>query len=181
MSTPIDRLEASPPAQRAAPNRAQPASGNDLLYKAFLLYFGDPQCTKMNGPNDQHSTYVVKVYSLLAESRYLVIITTQDMLPKYTARPLHSLKWLSFQTRVMNLEVALQNEHHLPLDNNGVFDDTLTLMNRSKEQNKVVYQCRHNPLTVELIPTKKGSVHDYPASATLEAALETFHCVVYFS
>jgi hypothetical protein len=180
MATPIDKIleKKSQPAPSAG---SLSQGGNELIYKAFLLYFGDAPCTKMNGASDQHSTYVVKVYSLLAETRYLVIITTQDMLPKYSVRQLRDLKWLSFQTRVMSIDVTLHYEHHLPAENNGVFDDMLVLMQRSKEQNKVTYQCRHNPLTVELIPTKKGSIYDYPDSARLESALETFHCVVYFS
>jgi hypothetical protein len=156
------------------------AAATQLVYRAFLLYFGNPVCTKINTENDQQSTYVVRVYSMLAEARYLVLITYQDFKPKGTTRKLVDLPWISFQTRVLSLDMNL-DEHPLPRDNNGVFDNELTLLRRDKEKNKVVYQCFHNPLMVELLPSKKGSIFDYPDKVTLEAAVDTFQCVVYFA
>lgn len=156
------------------------ATPHELVYRAFLLYFGNPVCTKINSDQDQHSTYAVRVYSLLAEARYLVMITYQDLLPKGTNKLLSDIKWQSFQTRILSLDVNLE-EHSLPKENNGVFDNMLTLRKRDTEKNKVIYQCFHNPLMVELLPSKKGSIYDYPNEVTLESAIETFQCVIYFS
>jgi hypothetical protein len=152
----------------------------DLVYRAFLLYFGNPECTKNNDAQANHSTYLVRIYSLLAENRYLFLIAEQDFQPRGTTRFLADIKWLSFQTRILSLDVSLE-EHAPPKDNNGVFDNKLALRKRDKEAGKVIYQCFDNPLIVELLPTKKGSVHDYPEQVTLEAAVDTFQCVVYFA
>lgn len=152
----------------------------DLVYRAFLLYFGNPECTKINDDGANHSKYAVRVYSLLAEPRYLILIAEQDFRPKGATAFLADIKWLSFQTRVLPMDLGLE-EHAPPRTNNGVFDNELELRKRDEEGRKVVYQCFPSPLFVELLPSKKGSIHDYPAKVNLEAAVETFHCVVYFA
>jgi hypothetical protein len=72
-------------------------------------------------------------------------------------------------------------EQSIPRENNGAFDDMLTVYKRDKAANKVVYQAHNLPLIVELVAGKKGSIVDFPDKATLEGALDTFQCVVYFA
>jgi hypothetical protein len=120
------------------------------------------------------------MYSLLAEPRYLIVISYQDFLPKGTVKKLSELKWESFQSRVLKSELGLEDQS-IPKENNGVFDDQITVYKRDKSENKVVYQALNVPLIVELVAGKKGSIVDFPDKATLEGALETFQCVVYFS
>ena len=117
---------------------------------------------------------------MLAEFRYLIVVTDQDQVPMGTNVSLSDLQWKSFQLRTLSKEVKAP-EITYKKENNGVFDDDIQLVKRDKTENKVVYQCVHNPLIVELLPTKKGSVHDYPEKATLEAAMDTFQCVIYFT
>jgi hypothetical protein len=117
---------------------------------------------------------------MVSELRYLILITDNDFHQKGTLKQLSKIKWISFQLRVLSKEIAAP-EINYKRHNNGVFDDQIQLVKRDKTENKVIYQCRFNPLTVELLPTKKGSIMDYPDQSNLEAAMDTFHCVIYFS
>jgi hypothetical protein len=152
----------------------------DLVYRAFTLYYGNLPLTKINTTEEQHATYAAKMYSLLAEPRYLIVICYQDFLPKNTVKRLSEVKWESFQTRVLKSDLGIE-EQSIPRENNGVFDDQITVYKRDKSENKVVYQALNVPLIVELVAGKKGSIVDFPDKATLEGALETFQCVVYFA
>lgn len=152
----------------------------DLVYRAFSLYFGDAPLTKINSPDDQHATYAARIYSLLAEPRYLIVITYQDFEPNHTVKRLSQIPWESFQARVLKTDLGLE-DISIPRENNGVFDDQITVYKRDKPNNKVVYQCLSIPVMVELVAGKKGSILDFPEKATLEGALETFQCVVYFA
>jgi len=93
---------------------------------------------------------------------------------------LSQLPWMSFQLRMLDKEFNVPEVSYRK-ENNGVFDDEIMLQKRDAVNKKVIYQCKFNPLTVELIPSKKGSIHDYPDHSTLEAAMDSFHCVLYFS
>ena len=95
-------------------------------------------------------------------------------------KELKDIRWNSFQLRTLVNEVKAP-EINYKKENNGVFDDELILIKRDKKENKVMYQCRFNPLIVELLPSKKGSITDYPDQTTLETAMDTFQCVIYFS
>lgn len=152
----------------------------DLVYRAFNLYYGDLPLTKINSSEEQHATYAAKMYSLLAESRYLIVITYQDFEPIHTVKRLSQIPWESFQTRVLKNDLGLEDQS-APKENNGVFDDQITVYKRDRVNNKVVYQCLNIPVMVELVASKKGSILDFPDKATLEGALETFQCVVYFA
>jgi hypothetical protein len=152
----------------------------DLVYRAFTLYFGDVSLTKINSPDDQHATYAARIYSLLAEPRYLIVITYQDFAPNHSVKKLSQIPWESFQTRVLKMDLALE-DIAIPRENNGVFDDPITVYKRDKANGKVVYQSLNMPIMVELVAGKKGSILDFPDKATLEGALETFQCVVYFA
>ena len=117
---------------------------------------------------------------MLAEFRYLIVVTDQDNAPKGTIMTLNDLQWKSFQLRKLSKEISAP-EISYKRENSGLFDDEIKLIKRDKEAQKVMYQCRFNPLIVELLPSKKGSVMDYPESSTLETAMDTFQCVIYFS
>lgn len=151
-----------------------------IIYNGFLHYFGNPECTKINSDTDQHSSYAVRTTSMLSENRYLLVILRQDLLPKGTVRRLKDIPWECFQVRVLKTDLIV-GEYSPPKENNGLFDDKIMLVKRDRENNKVVYQCTYNPLIVELIPSKSGSVLDYPKEATLEEALNTSGCVIYFA
>jgi hypothetical protein len=152
----------------------------DLVYRAFTLYYGNLPLTKINSADDQCAKYAARIYSLLAEPRHLIVIAYQDFLPQGTVRNLKDVNWESFQTRVLSTDLGLEDQT-IPKENNGVFDDTITVYKRDKTQNKVVYHCLNLPLMVELVAGKKGSIVDFPDKATLEGALETYQCVVYFA
>jgi hypothetical protein len=151
-----------------------------LIYKAFEMYFNDPTFIKVNEPKDNFSLYYARVNSMISDLRYLILITENDYHQKGTLKKLSLIPWRSFQLRILQKEVQAP-EITYKRSNNGVFDDQIQLIKRDKTDNKVIYQCRYNPLTVELLPSKKGSVMDYPDSSTLESAMDTFNCVIYFN
>lgn len=153
---------------------------HQLVYKSFETYFNNPKFIKTNETNDSFSLYYARVNCMLAEFRYLIVVTDQDNAPKGTIMYLNDLNWKSFQLRILSKEISAP-EISYKRENSGLFDDEIKLIKRDKEAQKVMYQCRFNPLIVELLPTKKGSVMDYPDSSTLETAMDTFHCVIYFS
>jgi len=162
------------------PDSVQNNGEKDLVYQAFELYFNYPKFIKVNDVHDSYSLYYSRVKSMINEFRYLIITTASDYLPKGTIMKLNELPWKSFQLRILDKEIdAPETSYHK--QNNGVFDDEIILQKRDKLENKVIYQCKYNPLTVELLPSKKGSIHDYPDKSTLESAMDTFNCVIYFS
>lgn len=149
------------------------------IYQAFEKYFMNPTFIKTNPVSDTYSLYYARVYCMLAEFRYLIAVTEQDNLPSGTEMKLHNLRWKSIQLRTLSKEVKAP-ECSYKKEHNGLFDSEIKLIKRDKTENKVMYQCTSQPLVIELLPTKKGSVHDYPDKATLETAMDTFQCVIYF-
>jgi hypothetical protein len=135
---------------------------------------------KYNDVHDNHSLYYARVQSMLSDPRYIVVVSDPDMRAKGSIVSLKDIPWKSFQLRIIEKEIQCP-EIAYDKTNNGVFDDTIILVRRDKLQEKVIYQCKFNPLTVELLPTKKGSIMDYPEQSTLETAMDSFHCVLYFS
>ena len=161
---------------------AQPASipNHDYLYKAFVLYFENAKFAKINDANENYALYYARVKSLLSNPRYLIVITKQDYFPKGYRQNLGELEWISFQLRTLNKEFPCPEVSYRK-ENNGIFDDEIILQQRDKLAEKVVYQCKYNPLMIELLPSKKGSIQDYPDKSTLEEAMDSFQCVIYFS
>ena len=117
---------------------------------------------------------------MLSEPRYLVVIVETDYNKKGMLSKLDELSWKSFQLRIIPKEIECP-EITYNKNNNGVFDDEIYVIKRDTDENKVIYNCKYSPLTVELIPTKKISVTTYPEKSTLESAMDTFQCVMYFS
>lgn len=150
-----------------------------VVYQAFERYFMNPTFVKTNPVSDTYSLYYARVYCMLAEFRYLIAVTEQDNLPSGTEMKLHNLRWKSIQLRTLSKEVKAP-ECSYKKEHDGLFDSEIQLIKRDKTENKVMYQCTSQPLVIELLPTKKGSVHDYPDKATLETAMDTFQCVIYF-
>ena len=152
----------------------------EYLYKAFVLYFDNPTFIKTNEANDNYAVYHARVKSLLSNPRYLIVITESDYAPKGYKQKLNDMQWKSFQLRTINKEIVCP-EISYTKENNGIFDDEIILQQRDKLAEKVIYQCRFNPLIIELLPSKKGSINDYPDKSTLEEAMDSFQCVIYFS
>lgn len=162
------------------PAKAPVQDNKQLVYRAFEMYFNNPSFIKQNDVHDNHSLYYARVQTLLSDPRYIVVISDPDMRPKGTIVSLKDIHWKSFQLRIIEKEIQCP-EITYDKTNNGVFDDKIILVRRDKLQEKVIYQCKFNPLTVELLPSKKGSIMDYPEQSTLETAMDSFHCVLYFS
>ena len=179
-TTPIQNI--SVPKQDVTEVHAQPASipNHDYLYKAFVLYFENAKFAKINDANENYALYYARVKSLLSNPRYLIVITKQDYFPKGYRQNLGELEWISFQLRTLNKEFPCPEVSYRK-ENNGIFDDEIILQQRDKLAEKVVYQCKYNPLMIELLPSKKGSIQDYPDKSTLEEAMDSFQCVIYFS
>jgi hypothetical protein len=133
----------------------------------------------MNPSSDQYGIYYCKVVSMLSEPRYLIVITDMDLTPVGTHRKLDDIEWRSFQLRIINKEIKCPEVNYRKY-NNGVFDDEINVIKRDTKEQKVIYQCKFNPLTVELLPNKKANISHYPDKSTLEMALDTFNCVIYF-
>jgi len=151
----------------------------EMIYKSFVFYFNNPKMIKVNESNDSYSLYYARVNFMLAEYRYLIVVVEQDLSPKGSIIHLNHLNWKSFQLRTLYKEVPAP-EVNYNKENNGVFDDELVMVKRDKEDQKVIYKCKFNPLMVELIPKRKGNIMDYPDKTSLENAMDTFHCVIYF-
>jgi hypothetical protein len=162
------------------PKKAPVSDHKQLVYKAFDIYFNNPSLMKYNDVHDNHSLYYARVQSLLSDPRYIVVVSDPDMRAKGAIVSLKDIPWKSFQLRIIEKEIPCPDITY-DKTNNGVFDDIIILVRRDKLQEKVIYQCKFNPLTVELLPTKKGSIMDYPEQSTLETAMDSFHCVLYFS
>jgi len=162
------------------PKKAPVSDNKQLVYRAFDIYFNNPSLMKYNDVHDNHSLYYARVQSLLSDPRYIVVVSDPDMRAKGSIVSLKDIPWKSFQLRIIEKEIPCP-EIAYDKTNNGVFDDAIILVRRDKLQEKVIYQCKFNPLTVELLPTKKGSIMDYPEQSTLETAMDSFHCVLYFS
>jgi hypothetical protein len=175
-----DISETKPVQPEKTPTKAPVQDNKQLVYRAFEMYFNNPSFIKQNDVHDNHSLYYARVQTLLSDPRYIVVISDPDMRPKGTIVSLKDIHWRSFQLRIIEKEIQCP-EITYDKTNNGVFDDKIILVRRDKLQEKVIYQCKFNPLTVELLPSKKGSIMDYPEQSTLETAMDSFHCVLYFS
>ena len=146
------------------------------VYSVFINYYGD-LTLRMIKNESGWAVYATRVYSGLNSYRYIFVVV--PVVGQYPANvQLSQLDWVSFQTRTTE-ELHDTPTTHLSLDENRkqILSDKITVI--SRDTNQTEYITNRLPIKIRLIHEQKKKNHlQYPDSATLYQALETYQCVI---
>lgn len=154
-----------------------------IKYKFYQLisnYFDDPQLQKVKDEN-AFSFYVCKIQTLLLnEFRYLVAIVNKDESPIGTTRSLSDLKWISFQTRILESDTYYNvTKHSYQIKNTRKFYFKVSSISSCSEHTIYSLDSNEYPIQILLIH-QKGLYQEYPITGTLVSCLETYQTIISF-
>src|SRR3989344_8831573 len=142
----------------------------DIIYNLFVTYFGNPVLTKIND-SDGYSVYIVKVPFMLLEEqvKFIVVLVYKDNLNIGHTEYLQSLKWTSFQTRILPDQYSLPIHFYTPSKSSPLNTE---IIKTKKVDEASFYSCKQFPmLKITLLHTEKNK--DYNQKGTIVTALET--------
>lgn len=151
------------------------------FYALICDYFDDPGMQKVS-QDQNYSVYACKISTLLLnEYRYLVAIINNDHMELGTIKKLSDLKWISFQTRILESDIYYHAvQHSYDTKNTLKYHYQVRQLNNSTE--KSVYRLENNAFPVRItLLHQKGLELEYPSTGSLVACLETYQTIVTFS
>lgn len=150
------------------------------FYQLISSYFDSPQLQKVK-EDDLYSIYVCKIQTLLLnEYRYLVAVVYKDSFPIGHILPLTELKWISFQTRILESDIYYNVvTHNYQIKNTHAYYFKVFKISSCKENTMYSVQSNEYPIQILLIH-QKGLDQEYPVSGTLVSCLETYQTILTF-
>ena len=150
------------------------------VYQAINEYFKNFVLTK-TAIHGEYSVYKAIVECLICTGvRYIVAIVKNDSNPVTSKKPLHTLHWVSFQTRLAEDEGEMQQfgvdafTQNRPQE--SVLDDIIRL-NR-KTGKSYIYNCDNLPLQVEIL--QQEDEDDLAELGKVSLALELYSTILTF-
>lgn len=155
-----------------------------LKYSFYALlseYFDNPMLEKTQN-DGEYSVYVCKIHTLLLnESRYIVAITHNDHMALGTIKPLSEIKWISFQSRILESDSYFNvTRHSYQIKNDSKFHFSVQQKSSSKEQSVYMLTNNEYPLQITLLHTK-GLLFEYPSTGSLISCIETYQTILTFT
>ena len=151
------------------------------FYSLLCDYFEDPDLQKVRH-DQEYSVYACKISTLLLnEYRYLVAIIHDDRMEMGTVRKLSDLKWISFQTRILESDEYFGVVSH-SYETKNLLKYNYHVRQLSHSPEKSVYSLETNDFPVEItLLHRKGLDLEYPKTGSLVACLETYQTILTFS
>jgi len=138
--------------------------------KVVCDYYGNPTLYKWENKQG-HSLYICKIRSLtLNNNRYLIAAADEDVYLPNTPKLLSDIRWRVFQARELSDKLLTEQPAHSyqPRSTNSQ-----TIQKLKKDDVYTYYTCPELGIDVLLLNDEKA-IYEYPASATLVSALETY-------
>ena len=148
----------------------------ETVYGAFVDYYGDIKM-KMIKSDNSWAVYCVRASSGLNQNRYIFAIVPRRLAHGLEAT-LNMLDWVSFQARTTDdiYDVPTMS-FFLDEKKKTVMSDRINVVDRSKDE--TFYVTDDLPIKIRLMhDPKKNNYLQYPDTATLYQALNTFRCVI---
>jgi hypothetical protein len=153
------------------------------VYTDVANYFGNITLTKLASIPRQVpiGMYYARIGCLLCDdNQYIVALVEGDNTPIGNTERLSDLKWISFQTRMLdklpNKSTLSSQEFKSVLSRDTTLTDKIQLQERRED--RCVYHSTHYPIQIELLIEKENDV--YSESGTIRSALDTYACVITF-
>ena len=153
------------------------------IYTDVANYFGNTVLTKLSSipRRTPIGVYYARIGCLLCDdNQYIVALVEGDNTPIGNTEMLSDLKWISFQTRMLdklpNNSTLSSREFKSVLSRDTTLTDKIQLQER--RQDRCVYHSTHYPVQIELLIEKENDT--YAESGTIRSALDTYACVITF-
>jgi hypothetical protein len=151
-------------------------TSKDNLYGGFVDYYGDITLSKIK-ESDGWTVYGAKIKSVTNLNRYIFAVVDSDLY-RFPSYSLNDLDWVSFQTRMTD-EVFNVPAYDFLLDENKkkALKDKINIIERV--DNTSIYVTPNLPIKIKLLhDPRKNNYLQYPDTALLYQALETYRCVI---
>lgn len=151
------------------------------FYNLIAAYFDDPVLEKIRNEG-AFDMYACRISTLLLnEYRYLIGMTYADpSSPIGERKALSDLKWVSFQTRILESESMYHIcTHSYSIKNTRDFHFRVIKTESTTEHTVYELAAREYPIKISLLH-KKGMLQEYPDQGTLVSCLETFQTIIVF-
>ena len=151
------------------------------VYDAINQYYKDFILTKTN-VFGEYSVYKAIVECLLCTGyRYIVAIVKNVNEPLGTQRYIHTLNWISFQTRFTDNEKEILNYNirtfPFKKPEKTILDDAIRVSRKSKNAN--IYYADNLPVQVEIL--KDNEYEDISDLGKISSALELYSTILTFT
>jgi len=149
----------------------------DRIYYLINEYFDNPKVKKIKN-NENESIYIAcNDTELITDNQCIVCTCLKDSDPIGTIRDLKSLKWIAFQTRMLNLNKNDNIQFSYSSKRNSKFMSKLMVIKRSKLVTD--YKCTEYDIIVSLLHENENE-YEYPNIGVLSQALESFKTIITF-
>ncbi len=150
----------------------------DNIYNLIVEYFNNPIMTKIKDENG-FSMYVAKIYTLLSqEKKYIIVFVYSNSEPIGTEEFLHELKWISFQTR--SLQINYKTKIH-PYEPQMKGQLTASIYRVDITDKASTYRCEEFPIVITLLHTPHKDRYAYQDKGNIIASLETWETIITFT
>jgi hypothetical protein len=149
----------------------------EKIRKSVANYYPNIYMTKVKYENG-YSIYYAKIRQLISiEEHYIIAISEENFYPLNATVPLESVKWISFQTRIIKkCEYKIKGQALNLQTANETLHSQINLKERKID--RFVYLSEEYPITVELLKSKSGDV--FAEKGTIKGCLDTFSCIINF-
>ena len=114
---------------------------------------------------------------LLTNNQFIICTCSIDDYPIGSIRYLKSLKWVAFQTRMLDVNKSDHIKFTYTIKNTEKFTPELSLLNRNNFLTK--YRCKKYNLIISLLH-ENDHKYEYPNEGILNQALESFKTIITF-
>jgi hypothetical protein len=143
------------------------------MYDIFYTYFDNPIMTKLRN-EDTHSIYVCRIRSLLMnDKRYILAYVPINAYLNGTETRMSNLKWTVLQARKLQESLNLPFHSYNPKQP-PPYNTPIHLV--SKTDTISLYECQL-PIQIHLL-ADDSIFYDYGVNGAINAALETYNCIV---
>lgn len=147
-------------------------------YSLIRKYFGNLTFTKLKD-SENFSIYICKIGSYTNNKPYLIATILKNNEDVGSTKLLSSLFWISFQTRTLPENYAIQEQNYTR-KRDEIYESEIKVVKRTEEKTEYVMSNKKFPLRITLLHSKK-CLYEFPEDVgTLNSALESYCTVLTF-
>ena len=149
----------------------------DKVYYLINEYYDNPNLKKIKDTKDESIYMACNQTQLLTNNQFIICTCTIDSYPIGSVRPLNALKWIAFQTRMLDENKSDHIKFTYMVKTAEKFKSTLSLLDRTQFITR--YLCKKYNFVVSLLH-ENAHKYEYPENGVLNQALESYKTIITF-
>jgi hypothetical protein len=152
-------------------------SRKDKVYYLINEYYDNPNVKKIKDDKDESIYMACNQTQLLTNNQFIICTCIIDSYPIGSVRPLKHLKWVAFQTRMLDENKSNHIKFSYTVKNTENFKSKLSLLDRDEFITR--YICKKYNIIISLLH-ENAHKFEYPDGGILNQALESYKTIITF-